>query len=244
MASEGATSVILDFNQDALDEVAEELQSRGCKVLKLLADVSNHDAVVAAVDQIVHQFQRIDALINCAGISGAMPALETSIDTWNRVVGINLTGSFLVCREVGRTMVKHGRGTMVNIASVDAHSADPGYVAYNASKAGVLGLTQTLAIELASSGVRVNSVSPGLVGTPLVLKGSASRPEIQAYIADGFHRVPMGRFIKPEEIAAACAFLSSDHSSGITGTDLLVDGGLTADLYLVNAFPKEASKAR
>lgn len=242
-AGEGAMPVIVDFNEQSLSEMANEFESGGVKALTLLADVSSNDAVVAAVEQIVGKCQRIDALVNCAGISGAKAALETSIETWNRVVGINLTGSFLMCREVARVMVGRKQGTIVNIASVDAHSADPGYVAYNASKAGVLGLTQTLAIELASSGIRVNSVSPGLVGTPLVLKGSASRPEIQAYIADGFHRVPMGRFIKPEEIAAACVYLSSDDASGITGTDLLVDGGLTADLYLVNAFPREASKA-
>lgn len=201
----------------------------------LRVDVTREDEVVRGIAAIVERFGSVALLANCAGIGVKGPLLETSLEAWNAVVDVNLTGTFLVSREVAKAMCGRGGGAIVNVASVDAHAADPDYGSYNASKAGVLGLTRSFAIELATSGVRVNSVSPGLVLTPMIEQGSASDPATRDHILNDFRRVPMRRVLRPEEIASACAYLLSDAASAVTGADLVVDGGMMADSFLMNS---------
>ena len=133
-------------------------------------------------------------------------------------------------------MVMTGGGAIVNIASIDAHAADPNYASYNSSKSAVLGLTRSFAVELGASNIRVNSVSPGLVLTPMITH-SSSNPEILRHITHDFRRVPMRRVMQPHEVASACAYLLSDDASGVTGSDLIVDGGMMADSYLMSSLP-------
>jgi NAD(P)-dependent dehydrogenase (short-subunit alcohol dehydrogenase family) len=204
-------------------------------------DVAEEASVIDAVQMIRRRYGRIDALVNCAGIARASLTVDTTLASWNEVIGTNLTGTFLFCRETSRIMQGEGGGAIVNIASVDAHAADPQYASYNASKSGILGLTRTLAVELAMMNIRVNSVSPGLVRTPMVIGGSASDPAVRRHLEGDFKRVPLRRLINPSEVASLCAFLISDDASGITGADYLVDGGLLADTYLINSYPGPVS---
>ena len=140
-----------------------------------------------------------------------------------------------MAQAVAKEQVSTGGGSIVHIASIDASGGDGQYVSYNASKAGLLGLNRTMAFELAPHGIRVNCVSPGFTHTEMT--ESAVPPEIMDYLVNRFDRVPMGRLVKPEEIAAACAFLASDDASAITGVDLTVDCGLTANWYILETLP-------
>lgn len=203
-------------------------------------NVRDEAAVISTVRSVHEELGHIDALANCAGIARASLITETALESWNEVISTNLTGTFLVCREVAKIMQLGTGGAMVNIASIDAHAADPRFGSYNASKAGLLGLTRTLAIELAHHAIRVNSVSPGLVLTPMILAGTASSSNVLDHLKQNFNRVPMRRLLEPAEIASLCAFLLSSQASAITGADFVADGGLLADSYLVNSYPEQA----
>ena len=173
--------------------------------------------------------------MNCAGIDHDSPFLSFPDDAWQRVIGVNLTGSFLMAQRVARVMTETGGGSIVHISSIDAYGADGNQVAYNASKAGLLGLNRTMATELASHGIRSNVVSPGYTATPLTRQyvGDA----MYEYMTKDFDRIPQRRMATPEEIAAAILFLASDDASAITGSELTVDGGTTANLYIVETLP-------
>ena len=226
---EGARVAVLDRAAAPVGAPAPDLH--------LQIDVTQERGVVEGIGEIEKCLGPVGLLANCAGIALKGPLIETSLDRWNAVVGVNLTGTFLVSREVARRMAGRGRGAIVNVASVDAHAADPDYGSYNASKAGILGVTRSFAIELAARGVRVNSVSPGLVLTPMIEQGSAAKPATRDHILHDFLRVPMRRVLRPEEVASACAYLLSDEASAVTGTDLVVDGGMLADSFLMNSLP-------
>ncbi len=169
--------------------------------------------------------------MNNAGIDdGNTPFLETSLDLWDRVMNTNLRGAFVMSQPVSREMVKREQGVILHNASIDSVGAEVGYVAYNSSKAGLVQMARTMATELAHYGIRVNCVSPGYTLTELTEK--ATGPELLKYLETDFERVPMGRLAKPEEIAAVFAFLASDDAQFITGQNIIVDGGLTANLYI------------
>ena len=227
LESDGATVVVFDNSLSREDVAMGELR----------VDVTSESDVTAAVAKILKHFGKIDMLANCAGIGRKSSILETSLDSWNEVIAVNLTGTFLVSREVARAMVTTGGGAIVNIASVDAHAADPDYASYNTSKSAVLGLTRSFAVELGQLNIRVNSVSPGLVLTPMITR-SSSNPAILKHITEEFHRVPMRRVIQPDEVASSCAYLLSDDASGVTGADMIVDGGMMADSYLMSSLPQ------
>jgi len=202
-----------------------------------MVDVRNESEVIGAVKSTYEQLGRIDALANCAGIAPSSSIVETTLSGWNEVLAVNLTGTFLFCREAAKFMALGEGGAIVNIASINAHASDPRFAAYNASKAGILGLTRTLAIELGQQQIRANSVSPGLVRTPMVLKGSAADTKVLDYLIKDFRRVPLKRLLEPNEIASVCTFLLSSEASGVTGADFVVDAGLLADSYIINSYP-------
>src|SRR5207245_9983634 len=154
---------------------------------------------------------RIDVLVNCAGIDHDSPFLDVSDEAWNRVLGVNLTGAFLMAQRVARVMAASGGGSIVHISSIDAHGADGNQVAYNASKAGMLGLSRTMAIELAQHGIRSNVVSPGYTATPLTRQYVGE--EMYEYMTRDFDRIPLRRMATPDEIASAILFLASDDAS-------------------------------
>ena len=188
------------------------------------ADVLSPASVQDAVAQVIARAGSIDGLVTAAGVSEEpTPAAEMPVEAWDRTIGVNLRGVFLTCQAVGRHMLSRGQGRIVTIASMSgAHivNVPQQQAAYNASKAGVVALTKSLAFEWAPSGIGVNAVSPGYVDTPLL----ASKADLHSQWKSA---TPLGRFGRPEEVAAAVGWLLSEESSFCTGTELLLDGGYT-----------------
>ena len=179
--------------------------------------------------QCVQRFGRIDILLNNAGVSVNKPSLELTVDEWRRGIDINLNGSFICAQAAARRMVEQSSGVIVNIASMYGVVAAPQRAAYCASKAGVVALTKTLAVEWAAYGIRVNAIGPGYTLTALVEElGKDGRLDLDALR----RRTPLGRLGTPEEIAQLALFLASDRAAFVTGHTLVADGGWTANGYL------------
>jgi NAD(P)-dependent dehydrogenase (short-subunit alcohol dehydrogenase family) len=230
-AEEGADVLLTGRRPDVLDSVVAEIQAAGGSAWPFRADVSEPADVEASVAAATERWGRIDVLVNNAGIGEEVPFLEIELDSWDRVLGTNLRGAFLMAQAVSREQARTGGGSIVHIASIDGSGGDGPYASYNASKAGLLGLNRTMALELAEHGIRVNCVSPGFTHTEMT--ESAVPPELMDYLSSRFARVPMRRLVTTAEIAAAVAFLASDDASAITGVDLTVDCGLTANWYIL-----------
>ena len=178
-------------------------------------------------------------LVNCAGIDHDCPFLDFPDGEWERVLGVNLTGAFTMAQRVARVMAETGGGSIVHVSSIDAYGADGNQVAYNASKAGMLGLSRTMATELARHRIRSNVVAPGYTATPLTRQYVGE--EMYGHMMGDFDRIPQRRMATPEEIAAAIAFLASGDAAAITGSELVVDGGTIANLYIVETLPPAGS---
>jgi NAD(P)-dependent dehydrogenase (short-subunit alcohol dehydrogenase family) len=212
---------------DAPEGTLDELEWLGNGTLSLPGDVSDEDAVREMVEAVVERFGRADVLVNNAGVSLISPAEQTSLANWRRVLEINLTGPFLMCREFGKVMLEQGSGSIVNVSSVAGLLGVADRAAYNASKHGLIGLTRTLAAEWGGRGVRINAVCPGWVKTEMDVEDQAGGGYTDEDIVG---RVSMGRFAKPEDVARAIAFLADPEQSGfINGHTLSVDGGWFAD---------------
>ena len=203
------------------------LQQIGTETLAIPGDVSDEEAVLGMVRGVMERFERIDVVVNNAGISLISPAEETTLADWRRVLEVNLTGPFLMCREFGKEMLERGSGSIVNISSVAGLLGVADRAAYNASKHGLVGLTRTLAAEWGGRGVRVNAVCPGWVKTEMDQEDQAS----DGYTDEDIEgRVPMGRFATPEDVARAVAFLADpEQSAFVNGHTLSVDGGWFGD---------------
>lgn len=235
-AAEGADVMLLGRRVDLLEEVSHGIAAAGGTAWVHGADVGDAAAVDAAVAAARARWGgRIDVLVNSAGIMEESPFLEIEDEGWDRVIRTNLRGAFLMAQRIAREQVAAGSGVIIHIASIDASGGDGPYGSYNASKAGLLGLNRTMALELGPYGVRVNCVSPGYTNTELTSAGLP--PETMDYLVNRFERVPLRRLVRPDEIASACAFLASDDASAITGIDLIVDGGLTANWYVAETIP-------
>jgi NAD(P)-dependent dehydrogenase (short-subunit alcohol dehydrogenase family) len=187
-------------------------------------DVSAAHEVERLVEAAVAFLGRIDVLINNAGVASKAPFLELDAAEWDRTIAVNLRGMFLVAQAVARLMTRDGGGVIVNMASTNALGGEEEFAHYNASKGGVLQLTRTMAVELGATGVRVNCVCPGFIDTPL----NAALGDEAAFAAYERTRIPLGRRGRPEEVAAAFAFLASDDASFVHGEALVVDGGQLA----------------
>jgi NAD(P)-dependent dehydrogenase (short-subunit alcohol dehydrogenase family) len=224
-AREGARVAGLDLAPPS-GEGWEAVAKAAPDALALAADVRDEAAVERAVAEAAERFGRIDALVNAAGVSGfgGVDALDAA--EWDRVVDINLKGTFLVCKHVVRRMLAQGSGAIVNLASIEGLEGYEAQAAYNASKGGVVLLTRNMAIDYGLRGLRVNCLCPGYIETPMTaaLDGPALRAIRDKFIAQHMLRRP-GR---PEEVAAAALFLVSDDASFVTGHALVVDGGFTA----------------
>ncbi len=211
----------------APEETVGELQRVGGKALSIPGDVSDEASVQGMVRSVMKSVGRVDVLVNNAGISHIVPAEETTLADWNRTLGVNLTGPFLMCREFGKEMLGQGEGSIINVSSVAGLLGVGDRAAYNASKHGLIGLTRTLAGEWGGRGVRVNAVCPGWVKTEMDQEDQGSGGYTDEDIEG---RVPMGRFATPEDVARAVAFLADGEQSGfVNGHTLSVDGGWFAD---------------
>ncbi len=212
---------------EAPEETLEELKRAGAEVLSLPGDVSDERVVRGMVGAVMEGFGRIEVLVNNAGVSLISPAEETSLSDWRRVLEVNLTGPFLMCREFGKEMLRQGSGSIVNVSSVAGLLGVADRAAYNASKHGLVGLTRTLAAEWGGRGVRSNAVCPGWVKTGMDAEDQAGGGYADEDIEG---RTPMGRFATPEDIARAVAFLADPEQSGyVNGHPLSVDGGWFGD---------------
>jgi NAD(P)-dependent dehydrogenase (short-subunit alcohol dehydrogenase family) len=239
-AAEGADVLLMARTESEVAAVAESIRRSGASAQHEVGDVAN----ATDVDRIVGRAQerwdgQIDVLVNNAGVDYDCAFLEFPESEWRRVIDINLTGPFLCSQRVAKTMAGHGGGAIVHIASIDALGADGTQAAYNASKAGLRGLNRTMAMELAEYGIRSTIVNPGYVATPLTR--SYVGEAMYEYMTGRFERVPQRRMAEPDEIAAAVLFLASDDARHITGTELTVDGGTTANLYIVETVPSEST---
>jgi NAD(P)-dependent dehydrogenase (short-subunit alcohol dehydrogenase family) len=227
LAEEGAKVALCDVNGDAGAKAAQTIGG-GARFFR--CDVADADAVTKLVADVVAAFGRIDVLVNNAGVVDDAPFLELPLAEFDRILGVNLRGAFVLAQAVARQMVKQGGpGAIVNMSSINAVFALPDHVAYSISKGGINQLTKAMGIALAPHGIRVNAVGPGTIDTPLlkdVVKDKAFRAKVLS-------RTPIGRYGKPKEIAAIVAWLASDQASYVTGTTVYADGGRLPLNYVV-----------
>lgn len=225
-AEAGADIAIVDLDLETAEVTAREIaEATGRKVIAIKCDVTVEEQVQEMVDTVVRELGGLDFCHANAGICINAPADEMTYAQWSKVIDVNLNSIFLTDTIAGKYMLAHGGGSIINTASMSAHivNVPQPQCAYNASKAGVIQLTKSLAIEWAKRGVRVNSISPGYIGTDLTLNSPTLIPLIEKWNA----MAPMGRLGKPEELEAICVYLAGDASTFTTGSDMIVDGAFT-----------------
>lgn len=224
LADRGWTVVATGLDEDRGDAIEAALDGRG----EFLArDLTEPDAPAEIVDAVTERHGRLDGLVNCAGIHRLATAVDTGPEQWDAVLGLNLRAAFLLCRAAIPRMAAGGGGTIVNVASEAGIAAVPGQVAYNVSKAGMVMLTRSVAVDHAQDGIRAVSVCPGTTMTPLVEEAIASAPDPEAHREMLASTRPAQRLGRVDEIAAAIAFVLNDDVAYMTGTELVIDGGFT-----------------
>jgi meso-butanediol dehydrogenase/(S,S)-butanediol dehydrogenase/diacetyl reductase len=226
LAAEGAAVVVADLSGTRAGEVAEAVGAGGGRAVPIKMDAADPDGVQRTVALALERFGRLDIMVNNAGLAELAPLHETSLESWNRVIAVTLTGTFLGMRHCLPVMRRQRRGAIVNTASISGTAGDYGLASYNAAKAGVINLTRSAALENAAHGIRVNCVCPGAIATRAPeLLGRDRADEVRRRQAAA---TPLQRLGEPREIAAAVLFLASDDASFVTGAALVADGGLVA----------------
>jgi 2-hydroxycyclohexanecarboxyl-CoA dehydrogenase len=221
-AADGAAVAVFDLNGEAAEAAAGKIQAAGGTAIGLAVDVTDRQGIDAAVADVKARLGAPTILVNSAGMTGFDPFLDIPLEKWNKILEVNLTGTFNCCQAVIPQMLEAGWGRIVNISSSSVHSGSARMTHYVAAKSGVVGLTKALALEFASRGITVNTIPPGFIDTPM-LRGAAAEGSVN--IERSIGTTPVGRVGRPEDIAAACAFLVSEEAGYITGQVIGVNGG-------------------
>ena len=224
LAADGHHVALLDRNGPGAQAAAGDLEADGATALAVEVDVSDRESVDAAMAEVRSTLGPIGSLVTSAGIESFVPFVDITPETWDRIIAVNLTGTFACVQAAVPDMLAAGWGRIVTIASSSAQSGAPRMTHYAASKGGVIALTKSLAVELARKGITANTVSPSLVDTPMARAAEASGDFVGVDVAAS--AVPLGRAGTPDDIAATCAFLCSDGGSYITGQVIGVNGGM------------------
>ena len=222
LAAAGHAVAVLDVDGDATERVAKEVEADGGRAIPVAVDVSDRAAVDAAMDEARGAFGPVGILVTSAGIEGFVSFLDISVEAWERMLAVNLTGTFHCVQSVVPDMIDAGWGRIVTISSSSAQSGTKRMSHYVASKGGVIAFTKALALDLASKGITVNTIPPGAIDTPMMRRPveSGAMASLDQVVA----RAPLGRLGTPEDIAAACAFLCSEEAGYITGQQINVNG--------------------
>jgi NAD(P)-dependent dehydrogenase (short-subunit alcohol dehydrogenase family) len=227
LAKAGAKVVVSDISKEDCQKVVKEIEKNKGEAIAVKCDVTKKEEIDNMVKQAVEKWGKVDILVNNAGIAQFFPFLEMTEEDWDRTLDINLKGYFLCAQAAAKEMTKQKSGVIINIASVAMGQVGVGFpniVHYCASKGGIVGMTEALAIELAPYNIRVNAISPGVIETPMIDPVKADPKAIEGILA----RVPMHRVGKPEEVSNLVLFLASDKSSYMTGSTVVIDGGWLA----------------
>jgi NAD(P)-dependent dehydrogenase (short-subunit alcohol dehydrogenase family) len=224
LADAGARVAIVSRSEEQLNAVAGEIRANGGEAEAFKADVADEASVASLERAVSSQMGKVQILINNAGVNVRKSITDFTLDEWNYVIGTNMTAAFLMCRSFVPHMKGSGYGRILNLTSTMSHVSLPGRAAYSGSKAGLLGMTRSIALELAPEGITVNGISPGPFATDMNT-AITENPEVNAaFIAN----VPLGRWGKVEDVGKLAVYLCSDEASFITGTDILIDGGWCA----------------
>ncbi len=229
--AEGASVVAFDRDSEAGEATVEEARAAGGTAIFQAGDVTREADVAAAIQRSVDEFGACDILDNNAGIAVEVPMHETTEEQMDKVLAVNLKGAFFACKYAVQAMQAGGGGSIVNTGSIVSLVGDPLLPVYGTTKAGLLGLTRSIAVDYAEAGIRCNAVCPGDMLTPMLQRTFESAPDPAAKRAEMESFYPLKRIADPREAATAVIFLLSDHASFITGASLAVDGGLTAKCY-------------
>jgi NAD(P)-dependent dehydrogenase (short-subunit alcohol dehydrogenase family) len=231
-ASQGVDVAVNDINMVSAENTCKEITKSGSNAIAVTADVSRPDDVDMMVNRVINEFGGIHILVNNAGIfDEGVPTVESSLDHWDRVVGIVLRGTYLCCRLVGKWMIEHGGGKIINISSVGGISGFAPRPAYGPAKAGVILLTRSLAAEWGKYNINVNCIVPGFVWTPM-LEGLLKKAKADPNSIE--RQIPLGRLAQPQDVANAALFLASEEASYISGVSLPIDGGWLASSRAAN----------
>lgn len=229
LAGQGAKVVVTNRTIDGCQEVVDEINSKGGEAICFGMDVTNKAEVDGVFDEVIKKYGRLDILVNNAGIFVPKPAMELTEEDWDKTIDVNLKGQFLCAQRAAKEMARNKWGRIINISSIASGGIGIGFLGathYAASKGGVIGMTETLATELAEFGINVNAVAPGAIDTPMVREpGKEMDKEMNEEI---MLRVPLKRIGKPEEVSAMVVFLASEEASYVTGATFYVDGGWLA----------------
>ncbi len=227
LAEAGAKVVVSDIDLKECEEVVEEIKTAGGEAFAVKCDISKKDEVDNMISQTVERFGKVDILVNNAGIADFKEFLSMTEEDWDRTIDINLKGYFLCSQAAAKDMAKRKSGVIVNIGSIAMGQVGVGFpnlVHYVSSKGGIAGMTEALALDLAPHNIRINTIAPGVIETPMVDPIKSDEEGLKGLLA----RLPMGRMGRPEEISSAVLFLASDASSYMTGAVINVDGGWLA----------------